>query len=68
MYSYKMNISLNPGHPSTKEYLMKLVREVVTVMIDGVHFDTVTPKCPFSDSYDFRRWQRQTLDDGVDNR
>src|SRR3712207_9287359 len=30
----------SPGHPSTKEYLMKLVKEVVgRYDVDGVHFD-----------------------------
>lgn len=37
---YKREYFLNPGHPQTKEYLMKLVREVVERYdVDGVHFD-----------------------------
>ncbi|MCI5664304.1 MAG: family 10 glycosylhydrolase [Mediterranea sp.] len=37
---YKREYFLNPGHPQTKEYLMGLVREVVTHYdVDGVHFD-----------------------------
>ena len=37
---YKCEYFLNPGHPATKEYLMKLVREVVSGYdVDGVHFD-----------------------------
>lgn len=38
--AYKREYFLNPGHPETKEYLMSLVREVVTRYdVDGVHFD-----------------------------
>lgn len=38
--SYNRQYFLNPGHPKTKEYLMSLVREVVTCYdVDGVHFD-----------------------------
>src|SRR3712207_5803075 len=49
----------SPGHPSTKEYLMKLVKEVVgRYDVDGVHFDYLrypehAPRFP--DQYDFRR-------------
>ena len=64
---YKNEYFLNPGHPSTKEYLMKLVREVVTRYdVDGVHFDYLrypenAPRFP--DSYDFRRYGKgRTLD------
>ena len=64
---YKHESFLNPGHPSTKEYLMKLVREVVTRYdVDGVHFDYLrypenAPRFP--DSYDFRRYGKgRTLD------
>ena len=64
---YKNEYFLNPGHPSTKEYLMKLVREVVTRYdIDGVHFDYLrypenAPRFP--DNYDFRRYGKgRTLD------
>lgn len=57
---YKNEYFLNPAHPGTKEYLMKLVREVVSRYdIDGVHFDYLrypehAPRFP--DSYDFRRY------------
>ncbi len=75
---YKNEYFLNPGHPSTKEYLMKLIREVVTRYdVDGVHFDYLrypenAPRFP--DSYDFRRygkgrtlsqWRRDNLTDIV---
>lgn len=56
---YKNEYFLNPGHPSTKEYLMKLVKEVVgRYDVDGVHFDYLrypehAPRFP--DQYDFRR-------------
>lgn len=55
---YKNEYFLNPGHPETKEYLMKLTREVVgRYDVDGVHFDYLrypenAPRFP--DSYDFR--------------
>lgn len=58
--AYKNEYFLNPGHPSTKEYLMKLVREVVTRYdVDGVQFDYLRyPEraARFPDSYDFRRY------------
>ena len=75
---YKNEYFLNPGHPATKEYLMKLVREVVSRYdVDGVHFDYLrypenAPRFP--DSYDFRRygkgrtlaqWRRDNLTDIV---
>ena len=76
--AYKNEYFLNPGHPSTKEYLMKLVREVVTRYdVDGVHFDYLryTENAPrFPDSYDFKRygkgrslaqWRRDNLTDIV---
>lgn len=57
---YKNEYFLNPGHPGTKEYLMKLVREVVSHYdIDGVHFDYLRypENAPlFPDKYDFRRY------------
>lgn len=57
---YKNEYFLNPGHPATKEYLMKLVREVVSRYdIDGVHFDYLRypENAPlFPDKYDFRRY------------
>jgi uncharacterized lipoprotein YddW (UPF0748 family) len=76
--AYKNEYFLNPGHPATKEYLMKLVREVVTRYdVDGVQFDYLrypeyAPKFP--DDYDFRRygkgrtkeqWRRDNLTDIV---
>jgi uncharacterized lipoprotein YddW (UPF0748 family) len=57
---YKNEYFLNPGHPATKEYLMKLVREVVSRYdVDGVQFDYLrypeyAPKFP--DDYDYRRY------------
>lgn len=57
---YKTEYFLNPGHPATKEYLMKLTREVVSRYdVDGVHFDYLrypenAPRFP--DSYDFRKY------------
>jgi uncharacterized lipoprotein YddW (UPF0748 family) len=58
--AYKSEYFLNPGHPATKEYLMKMVREVVSRYdVDGVHFDYLrypehAPKFP--DEYDYRRY------------
>ena len=64
---YKNEYFLNPGHPATKEYLMRLVREVVDRYdIDGVHFDYLRypENAPlFPDKYDFRRYSKgRTLD------
>ena len=64
---YKREYFLNPGHPATKEYLMKLVREVVSGYdVDGVHFDYLRypENAPlFPDKYDFRRYNKgRTLD------
>lgn len=64
---YKNEYFLNPGHPATKEYLMRLVREVVERYdIDGVHFDYLRypENAPlFPDKYDFRRYSKgRTLD------
>lgn len=57
---YKNEYFLNPGHPSTKEYLMKLVREVVERYdVDGVHFDYLRypENAPlFPDKQEFRRY------------
>lgn len=71
---YKNEYFLNPGHPETKEYLMKLVREVVSRYdVDGVHFDYLrypSNAQRFPDSYDFRhygkgrtlaQWRRDNL-------
>ena len=59
---YKREYFLNPGHPATKEYLMKLVREVVSGYdVDGVHFDYLRypENAPlFPDKYDFRRYNK----------
>ncbi len=75
---YKNEYFLNPGHPATKEYLMKLTREVVSRYdVDGVHYDYLrypeyAPRFP--DSYDFKRygkgrsldqWRRDNLTDIV---
>ena len=64
---YKNEYFLNPGHPATKEYLMRLVREVVERYdIDGVHFDYLRypENAPlFPDKYDFHRYSKgRTLD------
>lgn len=57
---YKNEYFLNPGHPGTKEYLMKLTREVVSRYdVDGIHFDYLRypENAPsFPDKYDFRRY------------
>ena len=57
---YKNEYFLNPGHPGTKEYLMKLVREVVSRYdVDGVHFDYLRyPEraTRFPDTPEFRRY------------
>ncbi len=57
---YKNEYFLNPGHPGTKEYLMKLTREVVSRYdVDGVHYDYLRyPEYAtrFPDSYDFKRY------------
>lgn len=59
---YKNEYFLNPGHPATKEYLMKLVREVVSRYdVDGVHFDYLRypENAPsFPDKNDFRRYAK----------
>lgn len=57
---YKNEYFLNPGHPATKEYLMRLVREVVSRYdVDGVHFDYLRyPEraTRFPDTPEFRRY------------
>ena len=59
---YKNEYFLNPGHPATKEYLMKLVNEVVQRYdVDGVHFDYLRypENAPlFPDKYDFKRYNK----------
>lgn len=75
---YKTEWFLNPGNPGTKEYLMKLVNEMVTRYdIDGVHFDYLrypenAPRFP--DNKEFRQygkgrnidqWRRDNLTDIV---
>ncbi len=75
---YKNEWFLNPGHPETKEYLMKLVNEVITRYdVDGVHFDYLPypENAPhFSDNKEFRQyakgrniaqWRRDNLTDIV---
>ncbi|WP_321335393.1 family 10 glycosylhydrolase [uncultured Bacteroides sp.] len=57
---YKNEWFLNPGNPQTKEYLMKLVNEIVSRYdVDGVHFDYLrypenAPR--FADSKEFRKY------------
>lgn len=57
---YKKEYFLNPGHPQTKEYLMKLVREVVERYdVDGVHFDYLRypENAPhFPDKLEYRKY------------
>lgn len=51
---------LDPGHPGTKNYLMKLVREIVRGYdVDGIHFDYIRyPDHPtgFPDQDAYRRY------------
>ncbi len=72
---YKNEWFLNPGHPATKEYLMDIVREVITRYdIDGVHFDYLRyperSEKKFPDTREFRaygkgkteaEWRRENL-------
>ena len=57
---YRREYFLNPGHPQTKEYLMSLVKEVVSRYdVDGVHFDYLrypehAPRFP--DRYEYRKY------------
>ena len=58
---------LNPGHPGTKEYLMKLVREIVDRYdIDGIHFDYLRypENAPlFPDKKEFKQYGKgRTID------
>ena len=57
---YKNEYFLNPGHPATKEYLMKITREIVSRYdVDGVHYDYLRyPEYAknFPDSYDYRKY------------
>ena len=75
---YKNEWFLNPGNPDTKEYLMKLVNEVITRYdVDGVHFDYLRypENAPhFPDNKEFReyakgrniaQWRRDNLTDIV---
>lgn len=75
---YKREYFLNPGNPQTKEYLMSLVREMVSNYdIDGVHFDYLRyPEhaLRFPDTQSFRRygkgrtlaqWRRDNLSEIV---
>lgn len=58
--AYKNEYFLNPGHPGTKAYLMKLVEEVVSRYdVDGVQFDYLRyPEraTRFPDTPEFRRY------------
>ena len=51
---------LDPGHPGTKNYLMQLVREIVTDYdVDGIHFDYIRyPDRPagFPDKDTYRKY------------
>ncbi|KAA6328787.1 hypothetical protein EZS27_022346 [termite gut metagenome] len=50
---------LNPGHPQTKEYLMKIVHEVVERYdIDGVHFDYLRYPEYAPASFDYREYKK----------
>ncbi len=57
---YKNEYFLNPGHPDTKKYLMKITEEIITRYdVDGVHFDYLrypehAPKFP--DNKEFRAY------------
>lgn len=57
---YQQEWYLDPGNPETKNYLMKLVHEVVTNYdVDGIHFDYIRyPDHPssFPDSDLFRKY------------
>lgn len=57
---YKQEWYLDPGNPETKNYLMKLAREVTTQYdIDGIHFDYIRyPDHPadFPDNEMFRKY------------
>ena len=57
---YKNEYFLNPGHPGTKEYLMKITREIVSRYdVDGVHYDYLRyPEYAknFQDTYDYRKY------------
>ncbi|MDR0988253.1 MAG: family 10 glycosylhydrolase [Prevotellaceae bacterium] len=72
--SYGGAYYLNPGHPQTKEYLMSLVREVVSRYdVDGVHFDYLryperAPRFPdqatwrrYGKGVDLSTWRRENL-------
>ncbi len=64
---YKNEYFLNPGHPATKEYLMKITREIINRYdVDGVHYDYLRyPEraSGFPDSYDYKRYGKgRTLD------
>ena len=75
---YKNEYFLHPGNPATKEYLMKITREIVKRYdIDGVHYDYLRyPEYAknFPDQNEFRRyakgrsleqWRRDNLTDIV---
>jgi uncharacterized lipoprotein YddW (UPF0748 family) len=57
--SYNGEWYLNPAHPQTKEYLMKLVHEIVEKYdIDGVHFDYLRYPEYIRNSFDSRDYQK----------
>ncbi|MCD8032295.1 MAG: family 10 glycosylhydrolase [Bacteroides sp.] len=71
---YKNEYFLNPGHPDTKKYLMKITEEIITRYdVDGVHFDyhRYPERAPrFPDNKEFRaygkgrsleQWRRDNL-------
>ncbi|KAA6339842.1 hypothetical protein EZS27_012268 [termite gut metagenome] len=57
--SYKEEWFLNPGHPQTKEYLMKIVCEVVEKYdIDGINFDYLRYPENIHASFDYREYKK----------
>ena len=72
--SYNRQYFLNPGHPKTKEYLMSLVREVVSRYdVDGIHLDYLrypnkarnfpdrTQYRRYAQGRDLAQWRRDNL-------
>lgn len=75
---YKGNWYLDPGHPETKEYLSRIVKEVTSRYdIDGIHFDYIrypeqAENFPDKDTYrkygknkELRQWRRDNITDIV---
>ena len=58
--SFKNSLYLDPGNPQTDEYLLSLVKELVSNYdIDGIHFDYIRyPDAPatFPDNENFKRY------------